>query len=669
MVTRFFREDLAGRQVFLFVTAEVLDQVASRFSLDHTDFIRAIAGEPGSIEASQVAQRAVRLCATGRWRNSPTVVYPPYVAHLCLFVYAAATDEAEDLAGHSYYPRLRRILELPENEGSLAGFQELSDRVWTDLEEWSVHDMGGDLGVFRRRVFGKQRHVGVPRSQTLVTESEIENLPNAFASGMLDPASPPSDRLLAATIEQFCDLKAKTRKILSRATSDDMRRALLDVVRDELLAWDGVVPSRGGEGGEDSEAYGSVLICIEADAGNARGHSFLRCSIGADYPIDGIELVGLAAGICACKEMSSPISTRIKVEGDTFSAAALDWTDGLDLRCADVGWRLRSRSASIRLFENGYPRGIPGWIEVNRLQKDRAQLIAYPPRFATIVESWAIGFTRLHQEVHLVGALPKGWGAVVVEGISEVGGLGALVPTAGFTDHVSVEFVDGLRVGRRERFLAYGVPAITLAGASGEEEMWANDVLLGIGLDGLYRVSDSMVQAGGLIKLRVVQNKEEVAFKNLSFDESVEWAKLLPTVKVDAMGAVASAGPGISGAIVDRELISASPEFLPDLMLPVNSAQLIGRFRGEVSEWPEEGIPPWKVIWAIGSPRRGRVNKPVIFCGTDPQLDGPELASYRTDRKSLRKWDRAIYGQRKRLARPMVPSLAALWQRYEDRAK
>jgi len=64
---------------------------------------------------------------------------------------------------------------------------------------------------------------------------------------MLDPASPPSDRLLAATIEQFCDLKAKTRKILSRATSDDMRRALLDVVRDELLAWDGVVPSRGGE--------------------------------------------------------------------------------------------------------------------------------------------------------------------------------------------------------------------------------------------------------------------------------------------------------------------------------------------------------------------------------------------------------------------------------------
>jgi len=98
MVTRFFREDLAGRQVFLFVTAEVLDQVASRFSLDHTDFIRAIAGEPGSIEASQVAQRAVRLCATGRWRNSPTVVYPPYVAHLCLFVYAAATDEAEDLA-------------------------------------------------------------------------------------------------------------------------------------------------------------------------------------------------------------------------------------------------------------------------------------------------------------------------------------------------------------------------------------------------------------------------------------------------------------------------------------------------------------------------------------------------------------------------------------------
>jgi hypothetical protein len=368
MVSRFFREDLAGRQVFLFATAEVLDEVGSKFSLGHSDYVRAIAGPPGSVEASQVAQRAVRLCASGKWRDAPGAVYPPYLAHLCLFVYAAATDEAEDLAGHSYYPRLRRVLGLPENEGSLAGFQDLSDRVWTDLEEWSVHDMRGDLGVFRRRVFGKQRHVGVPRSQTLITESEVDDLPFAFAKGMLDPASPPSDRLLVATLEQSGELKAKTRSILNRGTSDDLRRALLDVVRDELLAWDGVVPSRAGE---DSKAYGSVFMCIEPDSGNSRGRSCLRCSIGVDYPIDGIELSGLSVGNCSCKEMTSPLSTRIKVQDDIFDAATLNWSDGLDLRSEEVGWRLCSRSASIRLFEHASSRGINGWIEVNRLQRDR----------------------------------------------------------------------------------------------------------------------------------------------------------------------------------------------------------------------------------------------------------------------------------------------------------
>jgi len=666
LIARFFREDLAGRQVFLYVTAEVLDQVASAFSMDHTDFVSAIAGPPGSFEASQVAHRAVKICDRGHWRDSSEAIYPPYVAHLCLFAYAAASDEAEDLAGHSYYPRLRRLLGLPEDEGALSGFHELSDRVWNDLEEWSIHDMGGDLGVFRRRVFGKQRHVGVPRSQTLITEAEVESLPRAFAAGLLDPACPPSDRLLAETVEEFCDLKAKTRMILSRAASDEMRRALLDVVREELLEWNGVVSSRDGT---TSDTFGSLFICIEPGAGNARGRSYLRCSIGVAYPVDGIEFEGASNEKFTCREMSWPWSTRIKVEGEVFDASILDWSAGLDIQVLDVSWRLRSRRASIRLFEDGTSRGLPGWIEVNRMQKDRALLIAYPKRIAPSVEKWADASTHAHASVILSGALPDGWAAMIVEGVADVRGLGAHISTAGFTDHVTVEFVGGMRVGRRERFFTYGVPAIALGGATGDEQIWANDVLLSADSDGLFRVGESMVESRGLIKLKVTRDSEEVAFKNLSFNESVEWASLAPTVKVDAMGKVVSTGPAISGAVVDHDLTTGATDFSPDLMLPINSAQLIGRNRGEVCDWPEDGIPAWKVIWAIGSASRGRIEKPVIFCGTDLLRDDPQDAKADTERKDLRRWDHAIYGQRKRLAKPRVPSLSALWRRYEERAR
>jgi hypothetical protein len=666
LATRFFRTEMAGRQVFLFATGELLDEVASTFSLTHSDFVRGVAGLPGSERARLVAQRAVNLCSNGQWRKRSSVFFPPYVAHLCLFVYAAGIDEVQEMAGNSYYPKLRRVLGLPETGGAITDFDELSDRVWTDLEQWSVHDTGGDYGVFRRRVYGMQRHVGVPRSQTLITETEINDLPNTFARALLDPASPPSDRLLVETLERASEINAKTRKILNRATSDDMRQALLEVVRDELTDWDGTIRSDITDTGQ---TFGSLHLCIEPDAGYSLGHSYLRCSIGVTFPEDGVQLDGLTGGVVTCEEMSSPWSTRFMSESALVDAAVVNWVAGLNLEVIGLGWKVRSRRAEIRIFEEGSSHGLPGWLETNRLRKDRPMLIAYPEVHSALIGKWAATCAESYALRRLEGALPVGWLALTVSGVSDVGLLGSLVPNVGFTDHVSLQFVGGLRTGTRSRYLSYGAPSLALAGAVGDEEIWANDVHLIIDNDGVCRLPDLMTTEGEQIELRVLRNNEELAHRTLSFDVPVRWSMPTFVPIVNAAGIGIPKGPGITGAIVDRELVEGAPTFETDLVLPVTTAELIGRNRGELSEWPEDGIPPWKVIWAIGSPSRGRAHKPVMYCGTDPSSDTPGRADPRTDRKLLHKWDYAVRGQRKRLVKPVIPSLASLWYQYECAGK
>src|SRR4051812_45143972 len=104
----FFREELAGRPIFLFVDEGLLGALEKKHDLPEDSFLSAIA--PG-VDARNVAARCLELCNKGGWRSATGLFYPPYLGYLALFVLAAGLEE-EDLPDNAYYNRLRRYLGL-----------------------------------------------------------------------------------------------------------------------------------------------------------------------------------------------------------------------------------------------------------------------------------------------------------------------------------------------------------------------------------------------------------------------------------------------------------------------------------------------------------------------------------------------------------------------------
>ena len=73
--------------------------------------------------------------------------------------------------------------------------------LWDDLEQWSVHDRTGELGVFQARIVGGKIHIGLPLAQTILTETERGDLPRMFADAKLDPGRLASTRELRRALE------------------------------------------------------------------------------------------------------------------------------------------------------------------------------------------------------------------------------------------------------------------------------------------------------------------------------------------------------------------------------------------------------------------------------------------------------------------------------------
>src|SRR5262249_7977688 len=140
-----------------------------------------------------LCQRALQ--ALDGWRNRG-LEYPPYLAYLTLFV--LAVGRPGDHASHSYYPRLRELLDEP-GDGAPPSFNRMLD-LWDDLEKWTIQDKGGALGLFEGRILGGWIHVGLPLAQTILTDKEQRNLPDVFFAAGLDPAATPTSEALVQAL-------------------------------------------------------------------------------------------------------------------------------------------------------------------------------------------------------------------------------------------------------------------------------------------------------------------------------------------------------------------------------------------------------------------------------------------------------------------------------------
>jgi hypothetical protein len=287
LAAHFFRPEMAGRQVFLFVTEDLLDELGAETGDACRHFVWAVkGGHPWKpAEYLSLCEKALHCFANWRWRD---LRYPPYIGYLGLFVLAAGREG--EFAPHAYYPRLHALLGNG-GHGMLPAFDRMGE-LWDDLAEWANGSKGGDLGCFTSRSIGACLHVGMPLSQTVLTEQERRCLPGIFAAAHLDPTSSPSDlelrRLLRTNAHH--SLRPRTMDLLSSDNGPEagFLNVFLATAREELDHWDGHVE-------DDTQisqrtVYGNLRLCAEFNRVAQTTRITLRCSMNREFPEAGLSL-------------------------------------------------------------------------------------------------------------------------------------------------------------------------------------------------------------------------------------------------------------------------------------------------------------------------------------------------------------------------------------------
>jgi hypothetical protein len=169
---------------------------------------------------------------------------PPYFIYLCALC-LAWTQDAGDHRDTNFYDRLELIYpnhSLRQQSTSLGRLGHL----WDGLEQWTnKHE--GSLGWFNVERLGNHAHVGLPKSQVILTSGNVDRTPDLFYN-------------LALSIEDELSVDQLSRKILGAYDKDDfllgrsiyqhieknstLGRSALGQLLEHFEEWDGRPPIR-----------------------------------------------------------------------------------------------------------------------------------------------------------------------------------------------------------------------------------------------------------------------------------------------------------------------------------------------------------------------------------------------------------------------------------------
>jgi hypothetical protein len=366
LAANFFGPEHEGSRVFLYVTPDVLTEIA-RFQNAVDDFVAAVKAGPPGITRQGLCQRALQTL--DRWYDRGG--FPPYIGYLSFFVLAAGLEG--DFAPTAYYPRLRRLLGEEPTAGQYPSFHRMLD-LWDDLERWANEDKAGSLGIFRSDIAGNWIHVGLPIAQTILTEHERKVLPKIFARAGLDPTSAPPAEALAKALRDHGsgELQRRTLKLLSTRGEREIYDVLLDIVADELFEWDGQLGDAGASFGEAYiRSFSVTRLCLAFDSVAKRAKCSLRLKINREFPEEGLLLntEAVTSGI-TCEEFVERWSTPLKhLEDGPMDAAALDWLQDTTFRDERLKWQFKLPGRPVRILTTGQQEGLPGIIETQALPR------------------------------------------------------------------------------------------------------------------------------------------------------------------------------------------------------------------------------------------------------------------------------------------------------------
>lgn len=662
LTARFFHPGVEGVPVYFFVTEDVITEVGRTIGQGYEDFLVSVRDGPRGVTRLGHCQRALQV-ADG-WRDRG-FEYPPYVAYLAVFVLAGGHEG--DFAPQAYYPRLWGLLG-EDRTGTLPSFDRMLE-LWDDLEQWSVHDQGGELGVFEARIIGGKIHVGLPLAQTILTETERGALPRVFADAELDPGRAASTRELrrALAVHGKAHLRPLTMRALE-SRSEAFQEALLDAVAEDFSGWDGSVPAANGDSAAGS-VFAGLRLCLEVDriAGTARAS--LRVFARGTYPEDPINITGLASEPLECAECCDGWSTplRLPALGFDYEPDGVAWRFGLAGADERRGWRVRLEPARVRVFIEGQTLMLHGLVEVLELPRDAPFYIAFDASASGSIGEWLESDCEGWTPLQIKAGLPSGWTLGTVVRASSDRGIGDIRPGLGHADRLSMRLVGGVRASGGNTYFSFAPPRLNIHGASATHRVQvAGRVVEPIADSALIYGLPADLPTDRRIGLEVLDGDDVIRRQSVFLVSGVSWRFEHPLLAVDPFGNQAE-----DGAVYGAEApVPDDVDFPRDLLRTPGLGSLegcvyfVGRRRGEIAVWPEEPLPDWQAVWAVPFRRRGRA----LFCGRS-LADAEPLPERVGDRSHHRRWHNLLWRRRKRITPPSDRAQKSLWLRYRNTAR
>jgi hypothetical protein len=603
---------------------------------------------------------------------------------LALFILAAGVEG--DFAPNAYYPRLRTLLGEPVKTGMYPHFDEML-WLWDDLERWSNVVKGGEWGIFHHHLYGGWIHVGLPRSQTLLTLDDLRALPAIFAHAALDPTAPPSDAELAATVARHGQdsLRLRVYQMLRKATKgdEDIRAVLIGMIADELRNWNGEIAGASGALAadatpEDVARQGVLRLCCTFDRTAGRAEFSLCCKTPAEFPEDGLLLQsvpenGESPQLLCCDEWGNGWSTPVALRsGHRLDAASFNWLSRVRFDEPAQGWVFQLPPAPVRLLVDGQAEGIQGFVEVRRLPATSSFWVLAHSSQVDLLERWGSTSCDEWTRWPLTG-LPSGWSLFSAACARDDALVREALPVLSLPSSVSLQLAGGLRAGRGNRYFHFAPPRIELQGGDENIEVVCNGVPLQRqpGSSWYEVPADIAPDSDDRALLEAKRGGDTVsrtAFYLMR--EGWDWTGVAPRWSGSDGG---EAGPGeavpVSCGAALKNLESLDiPAF--DFggvvaLMKAGTVHYIGREPGQIVHWPEETSPPeWSPVWVVIARKKGEA----VFCGTDISQAAP-VKSKCTDKRKLKQWKKVLWVQRCDIAPPTHPGLRKLWEQYREMAR
>jgi hypothetical protein len=659
----FFNSDNAGKEVLLYVDKDLIESLGQPFGCGQQDFINALNEGPGWTTHSGFCQKALQTCEDWRARN---LEFPPYIAYLACFV--LATGEDMEVKESAYYPRLNKLLSLPENL-RLASFTKTSG-LWDDLERWTKEDKHEELGRFVFGIRGSMIWVGLPRFQTLLSVNERKELPAFFSAANLDPSDPPTQEILLKHLLHYGYrfLRKHTRGILGAKNGDDMifKEKLLELIMNELEEWDGNAIEQEPGARETNNVQSGLRLCMEIDLIAQQTRFTMRLKTNRQFPEEDLFFnFRESGGVLVCKDSGQGWSKVIRCESNKyFDPLELDWEKGLLLDDPVHRWKARLKAADIRLFISGTNEGLSGWVETQRLERGIPFKLAVASGEYEKIKAWGekdcVSFREL-----LVTGMPTGWRLFESDcARASCSGIDVLTVSSS----VRLTLRGGIKIRGGNTYLHIVPPVVALEnGSEGDVPTVNGRPLIRAGREAHLWSLPVDISANELLRVEVTVAGKKLT-KILRLEEPV-MAQDYHAPQRDISGRIISGPKGekntFSGAVVYVDVAFEMP--LDVFIKPsVHRSIFFVGVPGQVCEWPIEKMPEWHPVWAIE--KTDKKEWSVIYCRKSLK-DSNAVVNGLRDASMIKRWREFVWINRKRTRLPDMPLVRKKWQKYVEAAK